>query len=184
VPTHFAPYGRAIGELAGHPAVPYFELLQRVLSLWKAAPGVRLVYKDFIVANDRSRVMPRFIREEVPDAIVTTQRLTDVMWAIDAIVVDHVITAAPQVLLANKPTVFFMPATTPQADRARVLLRSRASVATTPDEFVEQVRQLLESGTYPPVQDTDRAFLKRYGVHRGDGRSARRAADVIRSRGA
>jgi hypothetical protein len=179
VPTHFSQFARAIGELADHPVVSYFEMLQRVLSLWKEAPNVRLVYKDFLVANDRSRLMPSFIRDEIPDAIVTSRRVTDLMWSVDAIVVDHVITAAAEVLTTNKPCVLFMPSTTAQARRARELVAPRARVATTPHEFVESVRGLLSKAEYAPLACPDRRFLSAYGTHRDDDASAQRAIRAI-----
>jgi hypothetical protein len=182
VPTHFAPYGRAVSELAGHPVASYFELLQRVFQLWRETPGVRLVYKDFPVANDPSRLMPAFIRDRIPDAVITTVRLTDLMWAVDAIVVDHVISAAAQVLLADAPIVFHMPAVTPQAARARTLLRPRAEVAVSQTDFIDGVRRLLRKDKWEPIDRPDREFLARYGTFRGDGRSAHRAAQVIAGR--
>ncbi len=175
VPTHFSQFARAIGELADLPVVSYFEMLQRVLCLWKNAPGVRLVYKDFRVANDRARLMPDFIRDNIPGAIVTSQRVTDLMWSVDAIVVDHVITAAAEVLITNKPCVFFMPSPTAQAKRARELLAARARVASTADEFVESVRALLNRAEYPPLESIDRRFLAAYGTHLDDYASAKRA---------
>jgi hypothetical protein len=179
VPTHFSQYARAIGELADLPVVSYFEMLQGVLSLWKDAPGVRLVYKDFRVANDQSRLMPDFIRDNIPNAIVTSQRITDLMWSVDAIVVDHVITAAAEVLVTNKPCVFFMPSQTAQAKRARGLLAARARVATTGEEFVESVRELLDRTEFPPLESIDRRFLAAYGTHLDDCGSAKRAVRAI-----
>jgi hypothetical protein len=182
VPTHFSQFARAIGELADLPVVSYFEMLQRVLSLWKEAPGVRLVYKDFRVANDQSRLMPDFIRDNIPGAIVTSQRITDLMWSVDAIVVDHVITAAAEVLITNKPCVFFMPSPTTQAKRARKLLSARARVASTADEFVESVRGLLSKAEYPPLESIDRRFLAAYGTHLDDSESAKRAIRSVMGR--
>ncbi len=178
-PTHFATYFRAVGQLADHPVVPYFELLQRVLSLFAEADGVRLVFKDFSVANDETRVISDFIRSTVPDAIITTVSLRDVMWAVDAIVVDHVITAASEVLLTDVPCTFYMPSTTPQATKARCLLRAASTVEETEQGFVDAVRRLISTTEFPPVLNRDRSFLSAYGTGRDDKLSARRAADVI-----
>lgn len=185
VPTHFGGYGRSIGhDLAGYPAASYFELIERVLALWKSADGVRLVYKDFIVANDTTRVVPQFIQDEIPGAIVTVVPVRDLMWAVDAIVVDHVTTAALEVLLTDKPCVFYMPSATPQATRARGLLSKAAVVENTPDRFIEAVGQLLANQPFRRVENRNREFLVAYGTHLDDRASARRAADaVIRGNG-
>jgi hypothetical protein len=181
VPTHFGGYGRSVShDLSAYPAASYFELVERVLALWKETQSVRLVYKDFIVANDKTRVVPEFIRHEVQDAIVTaTVPVRDLMWAVDAIVVDHVTTAVLEVLLSDKPCVFYMPSTTTQAERARGLLRAAATVAQTQDAFVGAVRRLLTNRDFRAVHIRDRSFLKAYGTHLDDKLSARRAVDVI-----
>jgi hypothetical protein len=179
VPTCFDTYGRAVGDLAAHPDVSYFELQQTVLQLWAEAPGVRLVYKDFIVAGDPNRVMPDFIRQHIPDAIITNRRLTHLMWAVDAIVIDHVITAIGEVLLTNKPLLVYMPQPNLASPQAIIMLQKRATVAETPAEFVTQVRALLRAGQYPELEKLNTEYLQAYGTYLDDGRSAERAAAVI-----
>lgn len=182
VPTHFAPHFRAVSQLADHPVVPYFELLQRVLGVFAEASGVRLVFKEFGVANDTTRMVPSLVRDTVPDAVVTSTPIRDLMWAVDAIVVDHVITATTEVLLTGAPCVFYMPARTAQAERGRTLLRHAATVAETPDGFADAVRALVAQPHFHRPASRDRAFIQAYGTHRDDGHSARRAAAVIAAR--
>jgi len=183
VPTCFALYGRAVGDLAAYPEVSYFELQQAVLKLWRDIPNTRLLYKEFIPAFDPNRVMGDFIRAHIPDAIVTNQRLTDLMWAVDAIVVDHVITAIGEVLLTNKPLVVYMPQLNICNPEAKTLLQKRATVAETPTEFIVQVKTLLQAGAYPELTDPNQEFLQAYCTHLGDGRSAQRAASLILQNG-
>jgi hypothetical protein len=179
VPTVFATYGRAIGDLAAYPDVSYFELQQIILKLWLEAPEIRLLYKELIVANDPNRVMPEFIRKYIPNGTVTRQRLTDLMWAVDAIVVDHAITALSEVLLTNKPLIVYMPKPNAAGPQAKILLQKRAAVAETPDEFAAHVRALLHAGRYPELENPNDEFLQAYCTHLNDGRSAERAAEVI-----
>ena len=101
------------------------------------------------------------------------------MWAVDAIVVDHVTTAATEVLLTDKPCVFYMPSQTPQAQRGRALLARAATVDATPDGFVDAVRGMLVERTFSPVPSRDRSFLSAYGTHLDDGASARRASAIV-----
>ena len=182
VPASFNGYGRAIGDLRHYPDVSYFELQQTILKLWIEAPGVRLLYKELVVANDPNRTMSDFIRTHIPNAIITNLRLTDLMWAVDAIVVDHVITAVGEVLLTSKPLVFYMPGLLTSQPHARAILQKRAFVAEAPSEFVYQVQALLHKGHYSELGDPNREFLRTYCTHLDDGRSAERAASTILAR--
>lgn len=180
VPTHFGGYGRLTGhDLSAHPPTAYFELMQRVLRLWTSAAGVRLVYKDFIVANDRTRVVPEMLARELPDAVVTNVPLRELMWAVDAIVVDHVTTAALEVLVTDAPCVFYLPSTTPRAARARALLARTARVEQTGDGFMDAVRELLVASAFTPLANRDQSFLRAYGTYGDDNQSAVRAARII-----
>ncbi|NJN98368.1 MAG: hypothetical protein HC875_31900 [Anaerolineales bacterium] len=180
VPTCFGTFGRAISDLAAYPDVAYFELQQKILKLWQETPEVRLVYKEFIVANDHnSLVMRDFIQDQIPDAIMTNERLTDLMWSVDAIIVDHVVTAINEVLLTNKPLLVYMPKPNASSPQAKTLLSKRAIVAETPTEFNSGVRTLLQMGHYPEIDNPNTEFLQHYGTHLNDGCSAQRAAALI-----
>lgn len=180
IPTCFGTYGRAISDLAGYPDVSYFELQQKILLLWRENPNVRLLYKSFFVANDsQSHVMPDFIREHIPGALVTNHRLTDLMWSVDAIVVDHAITALSEVLLTRKRLVVYMPQPSVVNPESKTLLQKRAAIAEMPDEFVTHVRTLLQADDYHELGNPDDTFLRAYCTYRNDGHSVERAAAVI-----
>ncbi len=180
IPTHFAAYGRSTSsELAPYPVVSYFELQQAILKLWNETPDVRLVYKDFAVANDPTRIMSDFVRDHIANAIVTNRRLPELIWAVDAIVLDHVITAIGEALLTNKPMVVYFPQAESPESQAKALLRKRAAVAETPEEFIKQVRAFLQAGQYTELKNPNTEFLEAYSTHLNDGNSAQRAAAIL-----
>ncbi|MFN8455087.1 MAG: hypothetical protein U0401_10555 [Anaerolineae bacterium] len=181
IPTCFGTYGRAISDLAAHPDVSYFELQQTVLKLWQEMPEVRLLYKEFIIVpNDpNNTVMRDFVQTQIPGAIVTNQRLTDLMWAVDAIVVDHVITAISEILLTKKPVVVYMPQPNTSSPQAKSLLQKRATVTETPLDFIAEVRNLLQKRQYPELENPNTEFSQAYSTHSNDGCSAERAASFI-----
>jgi hypothetical protein len=166
-------------DLLDYPDVSYLELLQKILLLWKEYPQVRLLYKDFVVENNTDRVMAKFIQEHIPNGTVTYQRLTKLMWSVDAIIVDHVITAVSEVLLTRKPVLVYMPSPERADPEARNLLQKRAIVSTTAEEFEQQVRLFLQATPYEEIEQPDVAFLKRYCTHHHDGQSAERAASFL-----
>ncbi|WP_129671607.1 hypothetical protein [Candidatus Chloroploca sp. Khr17] len=182
IPTNFGGPARPFGEQTGYPDVSYFELQQRILRIFKGYPSVRLLYKDFSLANSSYNPVPDFIRAELPDVtIVHDLPLTRLMWAVDAIIVDHAITALGEVLLTKKPIVVYDPDPIEglELPDARDLLRRRATVAITPDEFEAAVRTLLNRGDFTEVNQPDDSFLRAYCTHLNDGKSAERAAAEV-----
>jgi len=65
---------------------------------------------------------------------------------------------------------------------ARRSLERRAHVASGPEEFLATYRRLLASGDFGPTARPDDAFLRDFGTHLDDGRSAERALSAISSR--
>ncbi len=62
---------------------------------------------------------------------------------------------------------------------AQVLLRKRAIVAETPDEFVEVVRTFLSTNDFTEMNAPNDGFLRAYSTHLNDGSSAERAVNEI-----
>jgi hypothetical protein len=104
------------------------------------------------------------------------------MWAVDAIIVDHAITALGEVLLTRKPLVVYDPPDPHgflEHPEAKSLLRKRATVAERPDELIACVRSFLMAGDFSEIESPNEEFLAAYGTHLNDGHSARRAAEAI-----
>ena len=104
-PTHFATTFRAV-EPTGRSSHRPLLRANSANSVLVHAGSQCASSSRTLSSNDAMRVMPEFIRRTVPDAIVTTTALRDLMWAVDGIVVDHVITAACEVPLTDRPCVF------------------------------------------------------------------------------
>ncbi len=183
VPTHFGQYGRLLHDLIGYADVSYFELQTMVLEEFIRVPKVRLVYKEFPSQVNAANPVPELIRRHIPNGISLSEpSLSELMWAVDAIIVDHLGTATGEVLLTSKQLIVYcggsrtMHAEPPDA---RDLLGKRAQVAHTPPDFVQLVREFLSAGDFRDLETPDRAFLNRYVTHRDDGKAADRAAEAI-----
>lgn len=179
VPNAFGTFGRAVSDLAGYPEVSYLELQQTVLRLFAETPEVRLLYKDFIVANDSNRFMPNFVRKQIPNSIISYQRLSDLMWSVDAIILDHALTALSETVLTKKRLIVYLPQPNSSSLLGRTLLRKRATVAETQDEFIKCVKDLLAVKDFSELEEPNDEFLRMYCTHAGDGRSAERAATAV-----
>jgi hypothetical protein len=186
VPIIFGGYGRDVsGELSGYPNVSYLELQQRVLRQFAEFPGVHLVYKDLVAAAGWHNPIPDFIRQQIPNGTtILNPRLTDLVWAVDAIIVDHIITALGEAALTRKRLIVY-DGGSPSSDRepptARAALERRARVASTPEEFVAFTRAFLEANDFSELPEPDDTFLRACVTHQNDGGAVERAADLILS---
>jgi len=184
IPTMFGTYGRALsGELVGYSPVSYFELQQQILQIVAEFPNVRLLYKNLIVSNGMYNPIPAFIRQVIPNAIVVNRpSVSQLMWAADAIILDHAVTALGEVLLTRKRIVLYSGAAHREhiePIEAAAQLACRVSLTTTPEEFARQVRLLLTTGDFSEIPSPEQTYLCAYSTHLNDGHSAERAAQAI-----
>lgn len=184
VPAHLGGYGRMVGDLAGHPYVSYALLQKRVMRIFEEHAGVRLIYKALEVANAHWNPIPDYLRRNVPNSLVLTSTplLTDLMWSVDLIIVDHVGSALGEVLLTRKPIIVYDPRTpqgTQQTSDEKAMLRKRAFLAEDPESFCCAVRNALATKQFEEISNPDRTYLARFLTHDDNGRSAERAACVV-----
>lgn len=161
IPTRFGGI-KGMNTLADYPDVSYLEWQQRILRLCAQFHGIRLLYKGF---SYQSNIMRSFIAEHVQNAEVTSLHITELMWAVDAIIIDHTITAIGEILLTNKPIVAFMPKDEFSAtDAARELLSKRAYVADTVSDFEVKIRLLIERSEFHELENPNTEFLEAYCI--------------------
>lgn len=157
----------------------YVILVQRILRCFSDFPDVRVLYKPMARAFTRDPI-PDFIARELSNVEVIWGRLTDVMWAADAIVIDFSATAITEAVVTDKPLVVHA-----GRDWARMLpqgktaLEGRALISETIEEFETNIRTFLAKGTFEPVTTPAHEFIRLYCTYLEDGRSAERMADVI-----
>jgi len=178
VPTHLFGYARYFNE-GNMSDVAYFELQQRILKTCSEFQDVQVLYIPFpskLVENP----IPEFINQRVTNGQVIQGVLCELMWAADGIILDFPSTALAEVVLTNKPLLVYADRDwMPLLPSAKLALQKRAWVSESPEEFEVQVRQFLGAGDFSPVTNPNHEFLRLYGTHMLDGRSAERAAGVI-----
>jgi len=181
VPTAMMGYARQLC-LDSYVDMPYYELQLRVFELFGAHPRVAFAYKPFVNCI-RSPLRTAFRWLCPTGRWVLSPRLTTLMWAADAIVIDFPSTALLEAVLTRAPILVL-------ADRAAVrlttegrdTLRRRATVAETQDEFLTALADLLRASHRLGPAPVDRQFEKAFARHIGDGRSASRALDALLAR--
>lgn len=179
VPTSFRGPQRYFGEGASSD-VAYFELQQRILRCCAEFPDVRVIYKEFPGGGDAVDPIPEFLARCVPNARIVSTPLTELIWAVDAIVIDWPSTALTEAVLTDKPLLVYA-----GRDWARLVpiaksaLQQRAWVSETPDAFETHVRAFLSADDFSPVTSQGEEFLELVGVRQRGPRSAERAAQAI-----
>lgn len=178
VPTLFCGCYRYFGQ--GHISdVRYWEMQQQVLRSFREFDDVRLLYKPFHSEYAQNPV-PDFLKTFVPNAEIVGGRLTDLMWAVDGIIVDFSATAITEIVCTNKPLIIYAGREWARmAPEAIEMLSNRAAIAQAPSEFQEAVAAMLQNRSFEPVPDSAETFRRMYMTHDGSERAAARAARVI-----
>jgi len=161
--------------------VAYLELQQRILRICAQFPGVRVLYKPRTRDNGAD-VMEQFISRCVPNGDVTWTPMTDLLWAVDAVVIDHPSTTLAEASMTDKPLLIY-------GDRiwgrllptAKGALAHRALVSESPDEFASQVQSFLERNDFTPLTSPDATFRRLFVTHLDDGCARDRAATLVES---
>ncbi len=97
----------------------------------------------------------------------------------DILIYDLNSTAILEGLMTKKP-VFLFSGLDNHDDRALALLKKRAIVTANPDEFISYIELFLK-GSLPDSPDSENTeFLRGFGTHENEGRSALRAAAQVR----
>jgi len=159
--------------------VAYFEMQQRILKCFAEFQNVQLLYKAFPFEYTKNPI-GQFISRFVPNGQIVWAPLTDVMWAVDAIVTDFVSTAVAEVVMTDKPIIVYAGQDwSRMLPRAKAALEKRAWVSENPDEFERHVMRFLSEGCFAPIKNPDNEFRELYCTYLDDKQSAKRSADVV-----
>ena len=107
--------------------------------------------------------------------------MEDLLSRSSAMLFDLVSTGILQALLTDKP-VFVFSDLAPLDDDALALLRRRAVVSPSPNEFAGSVAGFLRGdAVFPDSLAASHDFIRAFGLHEGDGNSSRRAVSILQA---
>ncbi len=156
-----------------------FEIRKQIARLFNSHPGVHFVYKAFVSqGNDPTLEM---LSELCPNCtIIPDIPLTDLQWAVDVLIHEIPSTGMHEGLLTDKPMIVYVDRDIHRMPpEVKQILAKRAVVAESGDDFIRQIKMLLEQGRYTPISKPDEEFLRTYDTYLNDGESALRAATAI-----
>ncbi len=165
-----------------YPDIWYWRLQRQVVEQVSRSPDTELILK----------LDPR---DEVPnplEAWVRRQRLrscrilretpfTDTLAAADLFLIDSPSTTLLQALTTDKPLLVFADErflTFPP--KALALLKKRATVSTTPQEFLRDIETALRAPSWDPLTPPNDEFLRAYGTAEAGSGSAGRVVTALR----
>jgi hypothetical protein len=161
-------------------SMPYFKVQKQVVEMFAQFRNIRLVYRSF--PGQWSDLMPKLVKQCVPEAIIAGSdiKLADLVWAVDGIILDYPATPLSEVLLTNKPIIVFSDKRYYKMfETAKVLLKKRATLAETPDEYLAAIRKILTKGEFNELSSPNNEFRQYYITDKDDGRAAERVVDYI-----
>ena len=179
IPDFFSYHRRLSGDACA--CMPYFDLQKQIIELFSKFSHLRIIYRAF--SGQWPDLMPRLAKLHLPDTVIATPKdfkLSELMWAVDGIILDYPATPLGEILLTDKPMVVL-------ADNryfkmfpeAKGLLRKRAQLADTPGEYLSLLKDFLQNTDFAPLPSPNNEFRRYYVTDADDGQSGRRFADCI-----
>ena len=146
-------------------------------------PECEFIFKVFPYQDQQGAATELAARPGSNCRVVANRPLPELIARADLIVLTFASTALLEAIMSDRTILVLVdPRFVRMQPNARRSLERRAHVASGPEEFLATYRRLLASGDFGPTARPDDAFLRDFGTHLDDGRSAERALSAISSR--
>ena len=164
-----------------YPDIWYWRLQREVIRLCSQFSDVFLLAK-FHPDNRARNPVDIWARHEGIDncRIIRDVPFRDVLDLADLFIIDAPTTTLLQTLTTNKKAVVFSGGSFMRFDpEAAELLKRRVIFSETRERFLQDIEATLRKHDWTLPQPPNGEFLRAYGTHLDDGRSAERAVDVL-----
>jgi len=167
---------------ASVPDVTAAQAQASLVLLAREFPKFRFLFKAFHYQLDTPAV--RLASEKGSNCrVIRYGGLLKTLGSVDAFILDFPSTALLQALATDRSVIVLVDKRFLKMDReALTLLRRRALVGETLEEFIDLARAFLSKGDLSRLKNPDDQFLKLYGTHVQDGKSVNRALDALLSK--
>lgn len=158
----------------------YFSIQRRIVETFRDYPSLQFVVKQH-VGMPRGFPLGDLIRDlwmENCRVVVEEPSFVDLLAVADLVILDSPTTTFLETLALKKPVLVFNNWYQWEPESLD-LLKHSAVFSDDLDEFIGILRGCLATGHFEEVRRDGSAYLRRFGTHLGDGRSAERTAEVI-----
>jgi hypothetical protein len=163
--------------------IAYWRFQRKIVLRCLQQADVRLVVKLYPLAKDpiHNPLINWLEDESSPNCEVTELPFTEVLDKADAYIIDTPSTALLQALTTEKPVIALVDSFYLRFDpRAAALLRKRAIVKESREEFLREITNFLSRPDWRLPKPVNDEFLMEYGTYLNDGRSTERSVEVLR----
>lgn len=162
------------------PDIWYWRFQRKVILACTSFPDVRLMLKS--VPNDllHSPVEQWLRNNPVSNCEIIDIPFKEALDLSDAFIIDCPTTALLEALTTDRPVIVMAHAAYLRYDaQAAELLRKRAILAATPDQFIAEIKAFLRRSDWSLPKPVNDEFLMEYGTYLNDGKSAERAVQLL-----
>lgn len=168
-----------------YPEIWYWRLQRELIHLFSQFPQIHFYLKLYPRRSDYN-----FVREPIDDwlkrqnfrncEIIRDVPFIQTLAQVDLIIIDVPSTTLLQALTTNKKIIVLADRSTIRFDQhAAELLKKRAVLSETKEQFLRETEMTLSDSDWTLPEPVNDEFLRAYGTHLNDGRSAERAADNL-----
>ena len=164
-----------------HPPIALGRLERSLLRLLAGHPQRSVLVKT-VNLYGQYQFITKVVRRLAPTniRILTDGQFSDMAWCGRLIVIESPSTVLLEACATNLPILCLVNLDWLNVDSHWLdLLQRRAMVATSVDDFLRQLDDILTGWPPQELDSVDDSFLLEYGMHRADGRSAERAVDAL-----
>lgn len=176
-------YGNKLYVSYGYPRSDscYFQVQRRIVEVFREFPSIQLVVKEHSETSE-SFPLQQFVHEQgMTNCLFKKEAPFDELLSLaDSFILDSPTTTFLEILTTDKPVLVFNNWFHWNED-ALALLRERAEFSQDLDEFVNILHKHLQKDWAEYGEPVSDAFLKGFGRHLGDGRSAERAVEALKN---
>jgi len=159
-----------------------FSRERRIIRVFRDLPEIQCVVKLHPGTRYPTSPIVQLIRDEKLEncRCLSGIQLSDVLDLGDLFINDSPTTTLLQMLTTGKRVLVLHNGVMQYEEGALNLLKRSSIFAATFEEFEAVLRDHLENRRFGPLEGDDGEFLRQYGTHLGDGRSAERIVAALR----
>lgn len=164
-----------------HPDIWYWRLEQEAIKIFGRFPDIKCIAKLYPREFTTNPLDDWFRQNTLPNVkIVRDLPFTDFLNDADLFIIDCPTTTLVQAVPTNKKIILYTDRAFFRLDpRALELLKKRVVFSDSKEQFLEDIERVLGEDDWTLPEPVNDEFLKGYGTHLNDGRSAERAVRVL-----
>lgn len=164
-----------------YPDIWYWRLERELIEIFGRFPEIQFIAKLHPIDRVKNPIDDWFRQNPLPNVrIVRDVPFPKFLHDADLFIMDHPSTTLVQALTTNKKIILYADRTFFRFDpHALELIRKRVVLSETKEQFFKDIERVLGEDDWALPEPVNDEFLRGYGTHLNDGRSAERAVQAL-----